>query len=157
MIRKYHTHTLQTNLNLQHREEEPQNTRSHKTSMKMYEHYLDLTRSGNTIKQQSSGLCTFNFYLLFNRSCTTNGLKLFTFCLCKSCAIIFFVTSCPRYAQWMTRYHLELLYSDEAHPAACAMLGTGAMSIWQTNKPFLRTHVDRNLEQIILMLMFHPD
>ena len=56
-------------------------------------------------------------------------LKLFTFCLCKLCAIIFFATSCPNYAQWMMRYHLELLYSDEAHPTACAMLETGAMSI----------------------------
>ena len=36
---------------------------------------------------------------------------------------------CPYYAQWSTRYHLELLYSDEAHPVACAMLETGAMSI----------------------------
>ena len=26
----------------------------------------------------------------------------------------------------MTRYHLEFLYIDEAHPAACAMLETGA-------------------------------
>ena len=50
------------------------------------------------------------------------SLKLVTFCLCKLCAIIFFATSCPNYAQWMTRYHLELLYSDEAHPTACAML-----------------------------------
>ena len=33
------------------------------------------------------------------------GLKLFTFCVCKLCAIIFFASSCPNYAQ----YHLELL------------------------------------------------
>ena len=45
--------------------------------------------------------------------------------------------SCPNYAQWMMRYHLELLYSDEAHPTACAMLETGAMPIRRTNKPFL--------------------
>ena len=32
-------------------------------------------------------------------------------------------------AQWMTIYHLELVYSDKAHPAACAMLETGTMSI----------------------------
>ena len=38
-------------------------------------------------------------YVLFNRSCTTNDLKLFTFCLYKLCAIIFFATSCPNYAQ----------------------------------------------------------
>ena len=36
--------------------------------------------------------------------------------------------SCPNYAQWMTRYRLELLYSDEAHPTACTVLETGAMS-----------------------------
>ena len=34
------------------------------------------------------------------------------------------------------RYHLELLYSDEAQPTACAILEKGAMSIRQTNKPF---------------------
>ena len=85
------------------------------------------------------------------------SLKLFNFCLCKLCAIIFFATSCPNYAQWMTRYHLELLYSDEAQPTACAMLETGAMSIRRTNKPFFRTPVDLNLEQIMSMLMFHPD
>ena len=41
------------------REEEPQNTKSHKTSMERYVHYRDLTRSGNTIKQQPSGLYTW--------------------------------------------------------------------------------------------------
>ena len=55
--------------------------------------------------------------------------KTFQFCLCKLCTIVFFAISCPNYAQWMTRYHLELLYSDEGHPTACAMLETGAMSI----------------------------
>ena len=54
----------------------------------------------------------------------------------------------------MTRYHLELLYSNEAHPAACAMLETAAMSIRRT---FFRTPVDQKLEQIMSMLMFHPD
>ena len=53
----------------------------------------------------------------------------FTFCLCKLCAIIFFATSCRNYAQWMMRYHLELLYSNDGTPTACAMLETGAMSI----------------------------
>ena len=85
------------------------------------------------------------------------SLKLVTLCLCKLCAIVLFATSCPNYAQWMTRYHLELLYSDEAHPTACAMLDTGAMIIRRTNKPFFRTPVDLNLEQIMSMLMFHPD
>ena len=56
MIMKYHNHALQTNT--QHREEEPHNTKSHKTSMERYEHYIDLTRSGNTIKQHPSGLYT---------------------------------------------------------------------------------------------------
>ena len=37
----------------------------------------------------------------------------------------------------MTIYHLELIYSDEARPTACAMLETGAMSIRRTNKRFL--------------------
>ena len=57
IIRKYHNHGLQTNS--QEREEEPQNTKSHKTSMERYVHYTDLTSSGNTIKQQPSGLCTW--------------------------------------------------------------------------------------------------
>ena len=73
------------------------------------------------------------------------------------CVIILFTTSCPNYAQLLTKYHLELLYSDEAHPAGCAMLETWAMSIRRTNKPFFRTPVDWNLEQIVPMLMFHPD
>ena len=42
---------------------------------------------------------------------------------------IFFATICPNYAQWMTRYHLNILYSNETNPAACAMLEAGAMSI----------------------------
>ena len=53
---RYHNHTLQTNP--QHREEEPQNTESHRASMERYEHYTDLTRSGNTIEEQPSGLCS---------------------------------------------------------------------------------------------------
>ena len=36
------------------REEKPQNTKN----MERYEHYTDLARSGNTIKQQPSGVCT---------------------------------------------------------------------------------------------------
>ena len=59
-------------------------------------------------------------YLLFNRDCTTNDLRLYTFCLCKLCAI-FFATNCPKYARSMTNYHLDLLYIDEAHPAALEM------------------------------------
>ena len=82
---------------------------------------------------------------------------LLTLCLGKLCVIIFLATICPNYAQLMTRYHLELLYSDEAHPTACAMLETGTMSIRRTNKPFFRTPVDWNSEQIMSMLMFHPD
>ena len=60
--------------------------------------------------------------------------KFFNFCLCKLCAIIFFATSCPNYAQWMMRYHLKLLYSDETHPTACAMLETGATSTDERTK-----------------------
>ena len=82
--------------------------------------------------------------------------KRFTFCLGKLCAI-FFAASCPNYAQWATRYHLDHLYSGEAQPATCAMQETGAMSTWQMNKPFVRSPVDWNLEQIMSMLMFHPD
>ena len=88
----------------------------------------------------------------------TPVFKTFNFCPCKLCAIIFFAQSCPNYAQWMTRYHLELLYSDEAHPTACAMLGTWAMSIRRTDRTFDRTPVDlQNLEQIMSMLVFYLD
>ena len=57
----------------------------------------------------------------------------------------------------MMRYDLELLYSNEAHPTACAMFEKGAMFIRRTNKPFFGTPVDLNLEQIMSMLMFNPD
>ena len=46
----------------------------------------------------------------------------------------------------MTRYHLELLYSDGAHPAASVMLETGAISIRRTNKPFFRTPMADNVD-----------
>ena len=65
-----------------------------------------------------------SLYLLFDRSGTTNDLKLFTICLGKLCAI-YFVASFPNYAEWMTRYDLDILYIDEAHAAACEMLETG--------------------------------
>ena len=80
----------------------------------------------------------------------------FNFCLCKLCAIEFFATSCPNYAKWMMRYHLELLFSNEAHPTSCAMLETGALSIRRTKQTIFRTPVDLNLEQMS-MLMFHSD
>ena len=48
MIRKYRNHRRQSNP--QDREVEPQNTKSHKTSIERYEHYTDLIRSGNMIK-----------------------------------------------------------------------------------------------------------
>ena len=47
------------------------------------------------------------------------------------CAILF-DASCPNYAQWMASYHLDLLYIDEAHAAACVMFKTGAVR--PTNK-----------------------
>ena len=72
-------------------------------------------------------------YLLFNRVCTTNDLKLFMFCLGKLCVLLF-ATSCPNYDQMMTRYHLDRLYIDEAHPDACTPKETGAMFIRQTIK-----------------------
>ena len=81
------------------------------------------------------------------------SLILFIFCLCKLCAISFFATSCPYYAILPRSF----FYSDDSHPAACEMLETGAMSIRRTSKPFFRTPVDLNLEQIIPMLKFHPD
>ena len=65
-------------------------------------------------------------YLLFNRFLTTNDLKRFTVCLGKLCTI-FFATSCPNYTQWMSKYHLDLLYIHEAHLSACAMLERGAI------------------------------
>ena len=49
----------------------------------------------------------------------------------------------------MIRYHLDLLYIDEAHPAACVMLETGAMSNRQMIKPFFRSPADWNIEQIV--------
>ena len=76
MIRKYHNHTPQTNP--QHREKEPQNTKSHKTYMERYEHDTDLTRSWNTIKTAALWIMYMGIveiYLLFNRSCTIYGLK----------------------------------------------------------------------------------
>ena len=69
MIRKYRNHRLQTNP--QDRGEEPQNTKSHKTSMERYVHYTYLTRSGNTRKQQHSGLCTW--ILLRSKRFKTSG------------------------------------------------------------------------------------
>ena len=57
MTRKYRNHRLKTNP--QDSGEEPQSTKSHKTSMERYVHYTDITRSGNTIKQQPSDLCTW--------------------------------------------------------------------------------------------------
>ena len=89
-------------------------------------------------------------FLLFYRVCTTYDLKLFTFCQGELCAI-FYARSCPNYAQWMTRYHLDLLYIGEAHPAACAMLElhvTGAMFIRGTNKPLFRSPADWNIGQL---------
>ena len=122
MISKYHNHTLQTKP--QHREEERQNNKSHKTSM------TDLTWLGNMIKQQPSGLCTLTLkisYLLFNGACATNNFPFPIYV----CAILF-DASCPNYAQWMTMYRLDLLYIDEAHAAACVMFKTGAVR--PTNK-----------------------
>ena len=43
----------------------------------------------------------------------------------------------------------DFLYIDEVHPAARAMLETGALSICRTNKPFFRCPVDLTLKQIV--------
>ena len=56
MIRKYHNHRVQTN---PQDREEPKNTKRHNISMERYMHYTDHTSSGNTIKHQPSGLCTW--------------------------------------------------------------------------------------------------
>ena len=76
-------------------------------------------------------------YLLFSRACHTNDLELFIFCLGKMCAV-FFATSRPNYARWMTRYHLDLLNIDETYPGARAMLEAGALMV--------RRKLDHSLE-----------
>ena len=99
--------------------------------MERYEQYMDLTRSGVHGKTAAFWIMYIDLvelYLLFNRACHTNDLELFTFCLGKMCAI-FFATSLPNYARWMTRYHLDLLNIDETHPTARKMLEAGALSI----------------------------
>ena len=70
-------------------------------------------------------------YLLFSRACHTNDLELFIFCLGKMC-VVFFATSRPNYARWMTKYHLDLLNIDETHPGARAMLEAGALTVRRT-------------------------
>ena len=88
-------------------------------------------------------------YLLINGACHTSDLELFTFCLRKLYAVSF-ATSCPNFARWMTRYHLDILYIDEAHPAAGAALETGTLlSTRRTIKPFFGSPVDLTLEQML--------
>ena len=55
---------------------------------------------------------------------------------------------CPNYAQWITKYHLELNYSDEAHTAACAMLETGGYVQPTYEQTIPWDPVDWNLEQM---------
>ena len=49
----------------------------------------------------------------------------------------------------LTGYLLYLLYIDKAHPAVCVMFERGAISIQRKDKPFFRSTVNWNLEQII--------
>ena len=137
MIRKYHNHTLQT---------KPQHLRKSNRTPKVTRHLwrcMSSTRIllGQETRQTAALRIMYigqvELYLLFNSACTTTDLKLYTFCLCILCAIVF-AASYPNYAQWMRRYHLNPLYINETHPAACAMLETWAMSIRRTHKLFFR-------------------
>ena len=47
----------------------------------------------------------------------------------------------------MTRYHIDLLNTDETHPGARTMLEAGALTVQRTTKPFSRRPVDLTLEQ----------
>ena len=126
-------------------------TDKYNSFMERYEQYTHLTWSGEHGKTAAFWMMYMELvelYLLFNRACHTNDLELFTFCLGKMCAI-FFATSRPNYARWMTRYHLDLLNIDETHPSARAILEAGALSIRRTNKPFSRSPVDLTLEQTV--------
>ena len=57
----------------------------------------------------------------------------------------------------LTSYLLDRLYIDKAHQAVCAMFERRAISTRRTNKPFFTSPVNWNFEQIMCMLMFHPD
>ena len=68
--------------------------------MERYEHYMDLTRSGEHGKTAAFWMMYVDLvelYLLCNTACHTHDAELIIFCLGKMCAV-FFATSRPNYA-----------------------------------------------------------
>ena len=65
--------------------------------MERYEHYMDLTRSGEHGKTAAMYVDLVELYLLCNTACQTHDVELIIFCLGKMCAV-FFATSRPNYA-----------------------------------------------------------
>jgi len=90
------------------------------------------------------GRSIWKLYLLLDRACRTNDVDLYIY----ACPI-FFATSCPNYARWMTRYHLNLLNVEYAHEGIRRIFDGGAFSIRWTSKSFSRSAVDLTLEQTV--------
>jgi hypothetical protein len=62
---------------------------------------------------------------------------------------LFFATHHPNYARWMSRYHLNLMNMEHAHPGIRDVFDAGALSIRRASKSFARSAVDLTLEQTV--------
>lgn len=120
----------------------------------LFQKYVKFSNETKTGKHGSTAQFWYMYielvelFLLFSRSCRTNDLPLFTYCLGRMCAV-FFAANRPNYARWMTKYHLNLLNIDITHPEAREMLQNGGLSIRRSSKSFSRIPVDMTLEQTV--------
>lgn len=128
-----------------------QSDTEYQSLIEAYEAFSEQTRNGDhgpTAKFWIGYIDLVEIFLLFNRACHTNDLELFIFALGEMVPI-FFATSRPNYARYMTKYHLNLLNMDKTHPGVRHILEQGALSIRRTSKSFSRTPVDQTLEQTV--------
>ena len=76
-------------------------------------------------------------FLLLSRSCRTNDVDLFKFCIGEMCSI-FFAAGRYNYSRWMVKYHLNLMNIDNTHPDLKQTLEKGCLTVKRISKSFSR-------------------
>lgn len=119
--------------------------------LQKYELFEKLTLEGEHGKTAQFCMMYVNFidyYLLLNASIRKNDFELFKFVLPKI-NNLFSTFNHPNYAQYLVRYHDNLLKIDNSHPGLREQLENGSLGVKRTEKPFSKQTINLSLEQTV--------
>ena len=103
---------------------------------------------GATAQYWMSYIDHIHNYLRLERAIWTNDIEVFAHSLTPLVGL-FFMTNHLNYAQWLSKYQLDITNMESTHPGLQSILEHGAFTIRRTEHAFSRLPVDLTLEQTI--------